>query len=60
MHFENGERDSLIDIVNKFNSVDIRQFEMGSRKEFEDKYTDLIGYKKIDIIYSQILNNKVY
>ncbi len=57
MHFKNDESNSLIDIVDKFNFVDIRQFEAGSRKEYENKYIDSIGYKKIDVMYSQILNH---
>lgn len=57
LHFEVGDQESLLEVVQQFESGTQKQREMGfaARKEYEEKYTPEVNRAKLQKLYSDLL-----
>ena len=55
LHFKTGNADSLIDTINKFESLDINKLKVNAKNKYLEKYCDKVGYSELIYIYDKII-----
>lgn len=57
LHFETNNVDSLINVVNQFEKLDLDEMKKNAYDEYENKYNKDIGYNNLIKIYERVIES---